>query len=319
MNGLSLCLCDIVFLMFKKESIVIFSISGLFLISILSAIFLSKGTSFTSEPEFVPGSKGIAVVDLYGPIAFSSSSQSIMPSGATDVIRQLDEFESDPRVKALIIRINSPGGTVGASQEIYNAILRFKKVKKVPVIASIGDVGASGAYYAALASDTIFANPGSLVGSIGVILGNINLADFASNHGVSFQVYKSGAFKDSLSLWRKPTERESILLQTLVDDVYDQFLQTVISHRHLSTSEAATLAQGQVFSGRQALNYKLIDKLGGFSEAVSYAQKKAGLSSKPVLLSKQKAGIGDFIGLWKEEMGSSFHPSFSSPSSFELR
>ncbi len=298
------------YLLFKKESIIVGSLFLLFLSALFASFYLNSSAPVSSTSRLVPSKKGIAVVDLYGPISFSSPSQSLMPHGATDVIAQIKSFEKDPQVKALLLRINSPGGTVGASQEIYQAILDFKARKKVPVVASIGDVGASGAYYAAMACDTIFANPGSLVGSIGVILGNVNITDFADKQGLGFNVYKSGAFKDSLSIWKKPSAEESVLLQNLVDTVYHQFVAALIQNRHLTPEHAAKIAQGQVFSGEQAKQENLVDELGGLSEALAYTAQRANINGDPLILNRAKPNVMDFIGLFEGGMKNSLAPYF---------
>lgn len=256
---------------------------------------VSGTSSFSSNNQ-------IAVVDLYGPIAFSSGT-SMFPSGAEATIKELKMIREDKDVKAVILRINSPGGTVGASQEIYDQLNKLKAELDIPIIASVGDIGASGAYYAALAADDIFANPGSLVGSIGVIMGNINFSQLAEKYGVDFDVYKSGKFKDTLSGWRTSNDEEEALLQGLVDNVHQQFVSALMEEREISEEQADEIAQGQVFSGEQALEETLIDHIGSFDDAVTYAAKVTGIPGKPRIISKRRKGFQDVFQSFGKEFG----------------
>ncbi len=241
---------------------------------------------------------GIAVVDIFGGIAFSQAPSYFGPVGADSVLKQLNSIKKNKHVKGLIVRVNSPGGTVGASQEIYRTIQDVKKELNIPVVAQIGDVGASGGYYAALGADTIFANPGSLVGSIGVILGNLDIQELAKKHGVDMQVYKSGPYKDLLSMWRPSSEQEKAMLQDLVDDVYLQFETAFIESRKISKRSAKKLAQGQIYTGKQALKHDMIDKLGGYNDAITYIGELTGLGTDPHIISTKErdwAGVVNMI------------------------
>lgn len=268
------------------------------------AMFINQSHKQTSSESSLTNTgslfqkEGIAVVDLYGPISFAPHSSTLFPAGADAVLNQLDAIEQDPHIKGLIIRINSPGGTVGASQEIYQAIKQVKQTLNIPIIAQIGDVGASGAYYAALAADTIYANPGSLVGSIGVILGNINIKELSDKYGINYEVYKSGAYKDLLSMWRPTTENEKQLLQKLVDNVHQQFTGTFIKERNLSKKQGKALAQGQIFTGEQAAKLHIIDQLGSYKDAVKEMGKLTKLGPHPKIISKGKPHWKDIINTW---------------------
>jgi len=236
-------------------------------------------------------------LDLYGPISFPQYSSSIFPVGANLTLSQLRSIKENSNVKGLLIRINSPGGTVGASQEIYESIKSIKQEMNIPVVAQIGDVGASGAYYAALGADTIFANPGSLVGSIGVIIGNISIYKLAEKHGVEFDAYKSGPYKDILSMWRPSTKEEEKLLQSVVDDVFSQFQKAFVESRKITQAEADRLAQGQIYSGLQALENNLIDKIGGYNDALQYIGELTGLGKNPTIISTYTNNWRDMVSI----------------------
>lgn len=285
----------------KKERIIIGALLVLFSLSI-GLTDRKQVSSFTSKSSFLSDNQ-IAVVDLYGPIAFSSHSSMISSTGADSTLDELKAIRRDKDVKAVILRVNSPGGTVGASQELYDQIQKLKTELQIPVITSIGDIGASGAYYASLATDEIFSNPGSLVGSIGVIMGNVNFSQLAEKYGVDFEVFKSGKYKDALSGWRKTSEEEQDLLQGMVDNVHHQFVKALIQSRGFSEEKAARIAQGQVFTGEQALEESLIDHVGSFDDAVMYAAKQAGIVGTPKLVSKRGNQFQDFLNSFGRELG----------------
>ena len=283
--------------MIKKDSVI-----GVLVISLfLAAIILNQNpkpveTEKPNQTTLFP-KNGIAIIDLYGPIAFPQYSNDYMPMAANLTLEQLDQIRQDTYVKGLLIRINSPGGTVAASQEIYNAIKRIKSELNIPIVAQIGDIGASGAYYAALGADTIFANPGSLVGSIGVIIGNLSIHKLAEKHGVDYKVYKSGPYKDLLSMWRPASDSEDTLLQDVIDNVYDQFKQAFIESRKISREKATQLAQGQIYTGLQALDHDMIDKIGGYHDALTYIGELTNLGKNPHIIKKSNYGWKGIVNL----------------------
>ena len=304
---------------FNKESVIITSLAILFATSVLFSALQYRAEKNTDSTNLAFSQNGIAVIDLYGPISFSSPSQSFMPEGAEATLQEIRDISEDKHVKGVLIRINSPGGPVGASQELHQALIDLKKKRHIPIVASIGDLGASGAYYTAIAADTIFANPGSLVGSIGVILGNVNFSDLAQKYGVDYQVYKSGPYKDILSSWRDASPQEQQLLQGLISNVYEQFATAVATDRKLPIDIVHTLSQGQIYTGEQAKANHLIDELGGYNEAITYLGLKAGLTGKPIIISKSKGSWDDIFGRWKNYIGSSVKESLMSGPSLEFR
>jgi protease IV len=207
-----------------------------------------------------------------------------------DIIRQ---FEEDSQVRAVIIRLDSPGGKVGPSQEIYEAVLRLKKKK--PVIASMGSVGASGAYYIACAADRIYALPGTLTGSIGVILEFFDVTEGLQKLGVSSRSITGGELKDAGSPFKHMSDKERQYFEYLARDVHEQFKDAVSKSRKIERSKVEEYADGRVFTGRQALANGLIDRLGGIDSAIEDAGKRAGIEGKPRII---KGEPGE--GVWKE-------------------
>ncbi len=200
-------------------------------------------------------------------------------SESDDVVDALKTFAKSPTVKAVVVRIESPGGGVAPSQEIYQAIRELRKDK--PVIASMGGVAASGGYYIASACDTIMANPGTLTGSIGVIMELGNVEGLLQKLGVQPEVLKAGAYKDMGSLVRPMTEAERGLFQEMIDSVHTQFITAVAAGRGMNKDQVRGLADGRIFSGEQAKVAGLVDELGGLEDAIALAQSKAGLEGEP--------------------------------------
>ncbi|MGD2153640.1 MAG: signal peptide peptidase SppA [Gemmatimonadales bacterium] len=196
------------------------------------------------------------------------------------VIRELRDYRDDSSVRGYVLWVDSPGGEVAPSQTIYRELARVRE-DGYPVVAAIGSVGASGAYYAALAADTILAMPGSLVGSIGVLMEFPNAQELLEKVGVRFEVIKSTEHKDLGSPYREVTEAERELLQEVVDDVYDQFLDVVAEERGLSRDSVIEVADGRLLSGRLAVEYGLIDGEGDLVDAIAVAGNMAGLGPEP--------------------------------------
>ncbi|MBU6450840.1 MAG: signal peptide peptidase SppA [Cyanobacteria bacterium REEB67] len=216
----------------------------------------------------------IEVVKLSGMIidktdagVFSSSAGS-----SSSALKDLRKALKNDKIKAVLLRVNSPGGTVPTSQELYQAVIDLKKKGK-PVVVSMGDVAASGGYYVACAADRVVANPGTLTGSIGVIINLINFKGLADKVGVTPAVIKSGEFKDIASPYRPMTPAEHDILQALIMDSYDQFTTAVSEGRKLPIETVKKIADGRIYSGRQAQKLGLVDELGSYSDAVAALQK----------------------------------------------
>ncbi len=215
----------------------------------------------------------IAVIRLSGLIAGDEDNSSPFSSGenAGTVLKLLRKAVKNKHVKAVLFRIDSPGGTVSTSQEIADEIKSLQDEKK-PVVVSMGDLAASGGYYVACNADKIVADPGTITGSIGVIISNVNLKGLGDKLGLQPQVIKSGQFKDIGSPYRAMTVEDKTILQNLVSDAYDQFTSAVANGRHMPLATVKKLADGRIYSGRQALQLGLVDKLGGYTVALNLLQ-----------------------------------------------
>jgi protease-4 len=195
------------------------------------------------------------------------------------VVRQLRKYEKDNDVKAIVVRVDSPGGAVAPSQEIYSALKKLRAKKKV--VVSMGNLAASGGYYISAAADKIFASPGTLTGSIGVIFMHFNVRGLLETVKVEETTLKSGTYKDTLSPFRPLEEKDKSEVLRISNDVYDQFVRDVAEGRGLPEAEVRKIAEGRIYTGQQAKELKLVDELGGFDDAVALAWKLAGQSGEP--------------------------------------
>src|SRR5215510_11653013 len=207
---------------------------------------------------------------------------------AQSTLGELKRFAENPSIKAIVLRIDSPGGGVVPSQEIYDAVQRVRNKNNKAVIASMGTVAASGGYYIAAATDRIIANPGTLTGSIGVIMETANVEGLLKKIGVEGIVVKSGKFKDIGSPIRKMSQEEQALLQSVMDDVHKQFIDAVAEGRSLEVSTVQALADGRIFTGRQAKEAKLVDELGNLDDAIQLAADLAGIEGEPKVVEPRR-------------------------------
>jgi len=207
---------------------------------------------------------------------------------AQETLGELKKFSENPSVKAIVLRIDSPGGGVVPSQEIYDAVRRVRTKSNKAVIASMGSVAASGGYYIAAATDRIVANPGTLTGSIGVIMEMANVEGLLQKIGVEGVVVKSGKYKDVGSPLRKMSDEERGLLQTVMDDVHKQFIEAVAEGRSLEVPEVQALADGRIFTGRQAKAAKLVDELGNLEDAIQLAADVVGIEGEPKVIEQRR-------------------------------
>ncbi|MEW6220427.1 MAG: signal peptide peptidase SppA [Thermodesulfobacteriota bacterium] len=242
-------------------------------IAVLGMVGLSLVVSglFHSRPTLATVDTGIGVVELDGPILSSAA-----------VVEDLVSFRDSPKIKGIVLRVDSPGGLVGASQEIHAEVQRCAAAK--PLVVSLGSVAASGGYYAALGATEILASPGTITGSIGVIMKFPNLAELFEKIGLANQVVKSGAMKDIGAADRPLSDEERAVLQGVIDSVHRQFVLAVVEGRRLAEEEVWPLADGRIFSGEQALARGLIDRYGTFRDAVARVAELAGLDKVPELV-----------------------------------
>lgn len=212
-----------------------------------------------------------------------------------NILESISKIRDEDQIKAVVVRINSPGGAVSPSQEIYSELLKLKE--EMPVIASIGSVGASGGYYIACGAEKIFANPGSITGSIGVIAQFASYEKLLEWAKVDVEVIKSGKFKDIGSPFREMNEDDREYIQGLINNVYGQFKDAVAESRHLSKAEVDKVADGKIFSGEQAKQLKLVDELGTINDAVSAAGSMAGIEGEPDLVyyPKKKSALMELL------------------------
>ncbi len=256
-----------------------FSIGSILLLFLVFRIF----SSTTSSSGLFGGDK-IGIVRLEGMILSSEQ-----------VNKQLDDFSERADIKAIVLRINSGGGVVGASQEIYEKVKDLKG--KVPIIISVNNVAASGAYYAALESEMIVANNGSLVGSIGVILDYPVVTELFEKLGIQVETIKSGKLKDSGSPTRPVSKADREYFQSVVDDQHKQFIAAVAEARNLPIENVRKLADGRIFTGNQALELSLVDTIGTFEDAIAIAGKISGIKGKPkkIEIRKKRKSIFDLL------------------------
>jgi protease-4 len=213
---------------------------------------------------------------------------------STSTVDELKEYSKDSSVKAIVLRVDSPGGAVAPSQEIYSEIIKIKEKKKV--IVSMGAVAASGGYYIAAPADRIIANAGTLTGSIGVIMEIPNVQGLMEKIGVKAQVIKSGKHKDMASAYKSMSPEEKEILQTVLDDVHDQFIRAVSDARGLDFEELKKLADGRIFTGRMAKEMGLVDELGSLQDAIMLAAELTGIEGDPdVVTKKEKFGVIDYL------------------------
>jgi protease IV len=274
-----------------------------FFLSFVAGLILvlsgDRGSVSGDSAGLGPERPGIAVFDINGVISFDEQRNfmGLGQRGAASIAEAIRHFSENKLVRGLVLRVNSPGGSVAATQEIYNAVKRFREGGK-PVVVSMGDVAASGGYYVACAATSIFANPGSITGSIGVIMSSPNLSGLYDWVHIQWNVIKSGRFKDIMSPLRTMTEEERKLLSEMVQDAYLQFFDAVHGSREITREKLENLAQGQVFSGRQAQQEGLIDEVGDFEAALAEAAKLAGISGRPYLIyEKQSYSLLDILGM----------------------
>lgn len=263
-------------------------IGGLILFSIFFLILIfgiGLWGGAGGEGKIRVGGSRVGIVELKGIILESQRT-----------VRQLKRMQESDAIKAVVLRIDSPGGGVAASQEIYDAVRKLRESGK-PVVVSMGSVAASGGYYVACGADTILANPGTTTGSIGVIMEIPNVRGLLSKLGIKYNVIKSGKFKDTGSPFREMRPEERKYLQQFIDDAFQQFVSVVAENRNLPKEKVLAIADGRVFTGKQALKLGLIDALGNYQDAVELAWKMAGLKGKPRIyrVPKRKLTIFDLI------------------------
>ena len=248
----------------------------LFVLAVFTLVYLALHAGGEEASLHSFGDK-IGVVELEGVILDSSV-----------IVPQLKRFGDDDSIKAIVLKVNSPGGGVAASEEIYREVKRLRDEKHKRIVASISTVGASGAYYVSSATNKIYADNGSVVGSIGVIAEWVNYGDLMRWAKLKPEVLKVGALKDTGNPMRDMTPAERAYLQSLIDNMYGQFVQAVADGRHAKTDDIKAIADGRVWTGQEALSMHLIDQIGDFQTAVDETAKAVGIKGEPVLVHPDK-------------------------------
>lgn len=270
--------------MSKKSAIIIAAV----LLSVLILFALSMkiaGAIFGSEDSVALKSKaGVGLVEVKGMILDSK-----------ETIRQLRYFLKQDNIKAVVLRIDSPGGIVAPSQEIYSEVKKFAVKKKI--IVSMGSLAASGGYYIAAPSTMIYANPGTITASIGVILKLSNIESLMDKIGIKSHTLKTGKYKDSGSPLRQFSAEDRAMLQAVIDNTHQQFVKAVAEGRKLPIEDVRKIADGRILSGEQAMGYKLVDRLGTLQDAIEEAGRLSGISGEPELLlpPKKKTNYMDLL------------------------
>ncbi len=259
----------------KKMHIMIIVISVVSVVVILSLIFTLGMRTYISGGD-------IGIIEIENFIATSKLS-----------VKDLKDFKDNPSIKAVVIRVDSPGGIVAASQEIYDEVKEVKEKKKV--IVSMGAVAASGAYYISLPADVIVANPGTITGSIGVIMEFPVIEELLKKLGIRFEAIKSKEHKDIGSPFRPMSEKERKLLQGVISDIYEQFIDAVAKDRNLPKDSVLKFADGRIFSGRQAKEFGFVDTLGSFEDAVKIAGDLVGIEKPHLVYPPQRLSFIDFF------------------------
>lgn len=270
--------------MFSRRHPILFFILMFTGIIMSSLVVISVGVMISLSPEDLEVGEGVGVVEITGVI---SDSQQVLDD--LKYLRDMDE------VKAIVLRVNSPGGGVGASQEIYRALMKTREIK--PIVTSMGGVAASGGYYAAAATDGIVANSGTITGSIGVIMGYTNFRQILDKIGLEPVVFKSGEMKDAGSPTREMSEKERAYLQQLVSSLHGQFVRDVAEARGMELDVVGKLADGRIYTGEEAVKLGLVDRMGNLEDALEWAAELGGLEGEPEAIypPRPKTNMIDYI------------------------
>ncbi|MCR4820014.1 MAG: signal peptide peptidase SppA [Elusimicrobiales bacterium] len=292
--------------------------AALFLCSVIAALSLSakidsqKKSPADSEKSSISELKekvskktkdGVAVIRVYGVISQSMKTYDWEKTGSSALAQRIRKTGKKKNIKAIVLDINTPGGTVAAVQEIYDAINFVRKEYKKPVVALFGDVSASGGYYIGAACDEIFAHPGTMTGSIGVIMSGMNYEGLMKKIGFKSEVVKSGKYKDIGAPYREMSPEERKLLQDMIDDSYSQFVKAVAEGRKMSDEKVRSLADGRIYTGSQAKEAGLVDKLGNYQDALDRAGVLAGLGKDPHVISGASEPFDNFFSMMNSKFG----------------
>ncbi len=251
---------------------IIFAVCLIVLVLLIVSVFI-----FATQDRPLFGGEEVAIVNITGEIYQSKP-----------VIDLLHRYEKRPRVKAIVLRIDSPGGSVASTQEIYEEVNKIREKGEKPIIASLGNVAASGGYYIACGAEKIVANPATLTGSIGVLINILNVEELLSKIGINVKTITSVDYKDIGSTTRELTPDEEKLLIEVIDNIHSQFLRVIEERRGLTPEELTLIADGRIFTGEQALEYQLVDELGNLDDAIEIAADVSGIKGEPRIITERK-------------------------------
>lgn len=278
-------------MIFGNRKYILTLLGVLFLAAVLAAVFTYRQThdSFSGL-----GKPYVAVIRIDGPITGGASGNTLLDGGggitSEELMRELREARRDPQARAILLRINSPGGSTGATQEIAEEMDKIRSAGK-PIIVSMGDMCASAGYWLASKGNYIFASPATITGSIGVYMDYTNVEELMDKLGIKNDKIKSGAHKDILSMYRPMTAEERAMIQTMVDDIYNQFVQTVADGRKMDEAKVRAIADGRILTGKQAQDLGLVDAMGNYYDALNYAGNVAGIESDNIMIRTYGKGM----------------------------
>ena len=273
----------------RKQKWIILILTVLFICAI-TAGFLPE---MKENAKLSPSKDYIAVIRIDGAIYGGPQSDSVFTAStgaaSEQIMYEMEQARKDNRVKAVLLRINSPGGSTGATQEIAEEMDKIKSSGK-PIIISMRDMCASAGYWLASKGDYVFANPATLTGSIGVYMDYTNMEELMNKLGIKNQKIKSGAHKDILSMYRPMTEEETSMIQKMVDDIYFQFIKTVADGRHMELEKVKSFADGRILTGQQAMDLGMVDAMGNYYDALNYAAGRVGIEGEDIPVKKYAYG-----------------------------
>ena len=283
----------------ERNKVTLLMILGLLLVSIFLGLYSISGnpgrhSKIQGQKFLKDGLSGAILIKIEGEIHSGRSTYS--STGADTVLARLREIENKPEIKGILLEINSPGGTVGASQEIYEELIHLRKDKKI--VVSMKDLAASGGYYIASAADYIYAQHGTITGSIGVITMSPNISGLLEKANIKMKVYKAGKYKDILSMFREHTKEEVEIIDSLLDDTYRRFILDIAKGRNISKEKIELAAEGKIFSGEKAIKYHLVDAIGGRREAMLKLSELAGYDGVLPLFEDDESPIDRLIQMF---------------------
>ncbi|HLS60017.1 MAG TPA: signal peptide peptidase SppA [Virgibacillus sp.] len=282
---------------------------GLFFVSVVYQIGISEQTNQIGR--FINGMYGedivrvgdpenkIVVLNLEGIIQDTGEAAFINEGGYhhDQFLTMLDQSGIDESVDGIILKVNTPGGGVVESAEIHDKVVEIRKETEKPIYVSMGNTAASGGYYVSAPADKIVAHPATLTGSIGVIMESINFAELADQVGIDFKTIKSGEFKDIMSSSREMTEDEEVILQTMIDEMYEDFVQVIVDGRNMSEAEVKKLADGRVYTGTQAEELDLVDDIGTLEDTIAMMETDHNLSEATIVEYDASFGLDALFGM----------------------